>query len=531
MDLHSSQAMPVGKFAEFHPSSGELWLGHRKVRLRPQTALVLAYLLANSGRVVGKDELLEAVWPNTVVTDNSLAQCIAEIRQALGVAGRRVVQTVPRRGFRLDPPRDRLDATAPRPMVLALCAAAVAGAALWWHLSTRGAAPSAEPLPRLSLAILPMAAAGREPEQAAFAAQITEGLAMSASQLPGARVIELRHAGRSAVARYVVDGGVVEDAGRLRVDLRLSDGGTGARLWTESVDMDAGLLQVEGRDIPGRVARLLQEGVLAADFAARRQAGNGARAPDPAVQALRLWMRGTPQDNAAARALALQALEADPDSVLAWRVVAASFLLERSEAWSADPEGALDRAEVAARRAQAIDPRHPQVHAILGAVMAMRGRYDEALAALEAELAMGFRQDPLVHEWLGVTYMLMGRPRQAIQPLETAIWLSPRDARLSALWRELAIAYVHIGDLCHAREDAWRAVRTPRPMPRSYETLAAICAMSGDSECTQSATAELLRIEPRHKTVLGRADLWSTAPEFRARQADYVESLRKVGLR
>ena len=107
MDLHSSQAMPVGKFAEFHPSSGELWLGHRKVRLRPQTALVLAYLLANSGRVVGKDELLEAVWPNTVVTDNSLAQCIAEIRQALGVAGRRVVQTVPRRGFRLDPPRDR----------------------------------------------------------------------------------------------------------------------------------------------------------------------------------------------------------------------------------------------------------------------------------------------------------------------------------------------------------------------------------------------------------------------------------------
>jgi len=103
-----------------------------------------------------------------------------EAGQVKEVAGRRVVQTVPRRGFRLDPPRDRLDATAPRPMVLALCAAAVAGAALWWHLSTRGAAPSAEPLPRLSLAILPMAAAGREPEQAAFAAQITEGLAMSA---------------------------------------------------------------------------------------------------------------------------------------------------------------------------------------------------------------------------------------------------------------------------------------------------------------------------------------------------------------
>jgi len=531
MDMRSSQVMPVGKLAEFHPSSGELWLGQRKVRLRPQTALVLAHLLANPGRVVGKNELLESVWPDTVVTENSLAQCIVEIRQALGAAGRRVVQTVPRRGFRFDPPPDRLDAMAPRPMVLAFCAAAVAGAALWWHLSTRGAAPLAEPLPRLSLAILPMAAAGREPEQAAFAAQITDGLAMSASQLPGAHVIDPRQDGRSAAARYVVDGDVVEDAGRLRVDLRLSDGGTGARLWTASVDMDAGLLQVEERDIPGRVARLLQEGVLAVDFAARRQAGNDTRAPDAVVQSLRLWMRGTPQDNAAARALALQALEADPESVLAWRVAAATYLFERAEGWGEDPGGALDRAEAAARRAQAIDPHHPQVHAILGAVMAMRGRYDEALAALEAELAMGFRQDPLVHEWLGVTYMLMGKPRQAIRPLETAIWLSPRDARLSALWRELAIAYVHIGDLCHARDDAWRAVRTPRPIPRSYETLAAVCAMYGDSECTQNATAELLRLEPRYKTIRGGGDLWSTAPEFRAKQADYVASLRKVGLR
>lgn len=534
MDTRSSQAIPVGNLAGFHLSSGELWLGHRMVRLRPQTAVVLAHLLANPGRVVGKDELLNAVWPNTVVTENSLAQCIAEIRQALGTAGRRAVWTVPRRGYRFDPPLDPPAGPAHRfvyGVVAALCAAGVFGAAISWHLSTRAAAPSADPAPRLLLEIQPLSAASRDPEQTEFAARITEVLATGLSQLPGVRIIDARHAGHRAAARYVVEGGVVGEAGRQRVDLRLTETGTGEQLWTESIDMDAGLLQVDARDVPGRVAHRLQEEVLAAGFAASAQTtGNGPPARDLALQALRLSMRGTPADNAAARGLALQALAADPDSVLGWRVLAASYLFDRSEGWGADPAGALDRAEAAARRAHAIDPRYPQVHAILGAVMAMRGRYDEALAALEAELAMGFRYDPFVHEWLGVTYLLMGKPERAIRPLETAIWLGPRDARLSNLWRTSAIAYLHIGDLCHARDDAWRAIRTPQPSPRAYETLAAVCAMYGDTECTRNATAELLRIEPHYSALRARWDVWSKAPEFRPQRADYVESLRKVGL-
>lgn len=74
-------------------SSGE------RVRLRPQTMAVLACLAHCADRVVTKDELMHAVWPNLAVTDDSLVQCIVELRRVLGDRERRVVQTVPRRGY------------------------------------------------------------------------------------------------------------------------------------------------------------------------------------------------------------------------------------------------------------------------------------------------------------------------------------------------------------------------------------------------------------------------------------------------
>ena len=54
------------------------------VPLRPKSFDVLLYLVRNRGRLVTKDELFENVWANVIVTDNSLVQCIKEIRQALG---------------------------------------------------------------------------------------------------------------------------------------------------------------------------------------------------------------------------------------------------------------------------------------------------------------------------------------------------------------------------------------------------------------------------------------------------------------
>lgn len=71
----------------------------QEIRLRPKSFMTLKYLVENNGRLVGKDELIEAVWPDTAVTDNSLVQCLKEVREALGDKSQQYIKTVPRRGY------------------------------------------------------------------------------------------------------------------------------------------------------------------------------------------------------------------------------------------------------------------------------------------------------------------------------------------------------------------------------------------------------------------------------------------------
>lgn len=72
------------------------------VPLRPKSFDVLTYLVVHHGKLVAKNEVVEAVWPNTAVTDNSLSQCLFEIRRALDDDSQTVIRTVARRGYVFD---------------------------------------------------------------------------------------------------------------------------------------------------------------------------------------------------------------------------------------------------------------------------------------------------------------------------------------------------------------------------------------------------------------------------------------------
>ncbi len=78
------------------------------VRLEPKVMQVLAVLARYSGHVVSRDELLDAVWPGAVVTENTVSRCVYQLRESLGrVAGkeggtkRELIETLPKRGYRL----------------------------------------------------------------------------------------------------------------------------------------------------------------------------------------------------------------------------------------------------------------------------------------------------------------------------------------------------------------------------------------------------------------------------------------------
>jgi formylglycine-generating enzyme required for sulfatase activity/DNA-binding winged helix-turn-helix (wHTH) protein len=81
---------------------GCLRAGAEDIELRPKTFEVLRHLAANAGALVTKQELHEAVWPNVAVSDDSLVQCIRELRQKLGDHEHRLIKTVSRRGYLLD---------------------------------------------------------------------------------------------------------------------------------------------------------------------------------------------------------------------------------------------------------------------------------------------------------------------------------------------------------------------------------------------------------------------------------------------
>ena len=77
--------------------------------LRPKTFDVLVYLVQHPGRLVPKAELIDNVWQNVNVTENSLVQCIKEIRQALGDDTQTEIETVSKRGYLFASPVVEID--------------------------------------------------------------------------------------------------------------------------------------------------------------------------------------------------------------------------------------------------------------------------------------------------------------------------------------------------------------------------------------------------------------------------------------
>jgi len=229
---------------------------------------VLAYLVENRARVVGKDEILRSVWLRAVVEENNLTQAIYSLRKALGDSrdGPRFIVTVAGRGYQfvaptqaeasgpaLDsayaapaaPPESSApDAGTPRSRRWLLLAGAAAAAGLagvaWW----RREGPAATGIPQ-SIAVLPFNPLLEQEGNAAIELGITESLINQLGALPGIVVLPLSsvrrfsgtatdplQAARELGVAAVLAGHVQIDRNRLRVTARLLDAGTGRALWS-----------------------------------------------------------------------------------------------------------------------------------------------------------------------------------------------------------------------------------------------------------------------------------------------------------
>jgi TolB-like protein/DNA-binding winged helix-turn-helix (wHTH) protein len=322
MDVRGRKLAVNGVIADFGSETLRTKLGH-SVALRPQAFAVLRYLAERVGRLVTKDELMQALWPGLVVTDDSLVQCIHEIRRAFQDNDHVVLKTAPKRGYRLVLPAD---AVQHRPWGEPERPAGSNGETL---LGTASATDGGH-LPeraKVSIAVLPFVNMSSDREQEYFSDGITEDVITDLSRWQTIAVasrnstsrfkgqsVDIQAAGRELGVRFLVEGSVRRLGERIRITAQLIDGQTGQQVWAERYDRSmADLFALQDEVVRTIVGTLVGRVYMsAAEHLGRRPPSNPA-AYDLAMRAN--WLAwDQPSTRAEAKRCFEQAIDSTPDT-------------------------------------------------------------------------------------------------------------------------------------------------------------------------------------------------------------------------
>jgi TolB-like protein len=430
------------------------------VPLRPKTWEVLAHLLRHPGRIVTRAELLDAVWPDVLVTDHNLSVCIAELRRAIGKDSGAIIRTVSRRGYLLE------------------ADAAVAPGA--WDV------PAPERRTTLPvLAVLPFANLSGDQRWERLCDGLVEDMITDFARHADLRVIartssfawqgraaDIREIGRALGAGYLLEGSVQAEGSQVSVTAQLIDGATGAHVWARRFRRDQeGLFAIQA-DVVGQVVGALA-GLTGA--IARTELARAHRAPPASLEAYELYLLGYEQEarldrEGTLRAIALldAAVAVDAGLSRAWTVLGLACGNAAANGWTDDINAMRARQREAILRAVALDPEDALAREELGAILAREGDLDGARTAFaQAAEAGANHADALA--LLG-KYMVevLGHAGMAEQMTKRAFALNP----FAPAWYYLGatrVAYVAE----YFAEAAEFALRAPAlRMPRLFRVLA-----------------------------------------------------------
>jgi adenylate cyclase len=544
----SSPAAKTMQFGAYtlDPSRATLMGPNGPLPLRPKTFDVLLYLLRNPNRLVTKSEILEAVWPNVYVTENSLVQCISEIREVLGKDASAILRTVAKRGYILSDHVDQAidGAAGVGPLVLAPQAVLAddqfvlvghrksqaiirrriallitmalllggAAATTWWSMSPRGipeaakADDSVRPRGRVSIAVLPLSTLD-SPGEDYLADGLTEDIVGALARFSDLTVLSPRtvahYKGRAPsqaeIARdlkvaYYAEGSVRRHADRLRIAMRLADASNGALIWADQFDTPADQVFAIQDEITRQIT-----GLLAVRLTNTEQARVALR-PTTSLAAYELVLRGrdmlsrlTRTATSNARTLFERAIELDPQYAPAHVGLGHVDLRAVHLGWTPDPAGTLRRSESHARKAVALDEFNPAALALLGRIHTRLGEYDRAIELLRNAVALN-PSDPESIAGLGDALLWNGDIEEARRMLEVAAQLDPRLS--SDQLFNLGAAYFLLGQHARAAQILERTVTRRDGNQFIHAMLAAIYADAGRKEDAQREIKELRRLNP-----------------------------------
>ena len=437
---------------------------------------MLSYLVMHAGRLVSKQELMESVWGDVAVTDDSLVQCLIEIRRALG-DGHDVVKTIRGRGYLFDvavrrvaedadqPPgsaQSRSDAgdsrTRAHPDVLVPARdhrfrkRVVAGSLLAGGIAAIAAVLYSGQISRLfsggptkpirSLAVLPLVNLSGDAEQEYFADGMTDELIGQLMKIKSLRVISrtsvMRFKGtRKSVAEIardldvdaVVEGAIIRSAERVRVTAQVIQANPEKNLWADRYELPSGDAVI----LLGTLARAISEAIRI-ELTPQEQihfAGIGPVDQETHESFLKgryYWNKRTEATTQKAIEHFQRAIQREPRYALAFTGLADSYIsLAVGETLQEvmRPTDGFPKARVAISRALEIDDTLAEAHASLGHIMF---QYDRDWSGAEKEFRRAIELNPNyanAHHWYALSLNWMGRRDEALNAIRQARAIDP----------------------------------------------------------------------------------------------------------
>lgn len=454
----------------------------RSVRLTPKAFAVLVMLVERGGRLVGRDELMEALWPGVFVEDGNVDNCVHLLRKAMG-DGQSYIETVPKHGYRFvadvraladeggpedtgpgpteptEPSAAQMEVATvarPRPTELmvgflkgrvravlmgVLAAALVVGAIYFW----RARITTAPVRPIGKIAVLPFKPLMPGSRDEALELGMADTLVFRLSNLREVVVSPFSSvrryggleqdplaAGRELGVEAVLDGTLQRSGDRVRVSARLIRVGDGRTLWAGQFDEKFTDIFAVQDSVSLRVAEALTPSLTGEErtLLAKRYTDN-AEAYDLYLKGRFFWNKRTSDGDRQAFDYFRQALARDPSYALAHAGLA-NYYRALSIAHEVPPREALPQAKEAARRALEIDDGLAEAHSALGWVnffeCNLEGAVNEQRRALEIN-------PNLPDARLGYAHALsnLGRHGEALAEVNRALKLEPLSLHIGSL--------------------------------------------------------------------------------------------------
>ena len=507
------------------------------VELRSQSTEVLAFLANNIGNLVTKDQLIDAVWGNTFVTDDSLVQCIGDIRKALGDETRRIVETVPRKGYRLNAVSRSVAPQNSRSTrwVTAAVVAIMAVAAVFWTVFWQPSLPHGDDKPRIAVLAFNDFSVGQD--EGYLSDAIAEGIITELARFKLMEVVarnssfhyrgtntDIRKIGKELGAHYILEGSQQKSGERLRVTVQLIEASNGTHLWAHTYDQEIGeLFAVQDaivKTVADRVGLHVEGPVPGAD-------------PDR-VTALNLHLqavaiiRSNFNEKAIREVMELseKAIDADPNAVYGYISLAHSYRAIGNFGWLGfTSEEAYSRGLDAAETALKIDPDHPEVHYILARLHAnIPGHRNEAMASFEKAIAL----NPSASNYLAASttpLLYAGQTEEAIDRLNQAMGIDP----FHQSWYHWQMGWA-LWEMNDCEGALASMLRMDKIRKGAHRMLAGIYACLGDVEKAQAAY-KIFYEDADEPTISEQREEWNdiwTAPGSLDR---WLEHMRIAGMK